>query len=69
MKKTDPDIDWSKTTWEGSRREKLRRWQKLSIRERLQAVEDMGEIAQRFKEMREQGKFQYPRRSDRPGRE
>jgi hypothetical protein len=28
MQKSDPlsDIDWSLTTWEGSRREQLRRW-------------------------------------------
>ena len=39
------DIDWNLTTWEGSRREQLRRWRMLSVRERLQAIEEMAELA------------------------
>ena len=53
MNNDDSNIDWSKTTWEGSRREQLRRWRKLTLRERLQAVEDMTDISQHFEEMRE----------------
>ncbi|MDA3934765.1 MAG: hypothetical protein PF630_10645 [Gammaproteobacteria bacterium] len=49
----DP-IDWSKTTWEGSRREQLRQWRKLTLRERLLAVEEMADISRRFREMRMQ---------------
>lgn len=45
-------IDWSKTTWEGSRREQLRAWCRLSLRERLLAVEEMAMLAKRFAEMR-----------------
>lgn len=51
------DIDWSLTTWEGSRRAQLRRSLKLTLRERLQALDDMTEIAERFRWMRENGKF------------
>ncbi len=52
----DDSIDWSKTTWEGSRREQLRRWRALSLRERLLAVEEMAELSQRLAAMREQRK-------------
>lgn len=51
------DIDWSLTTWEGSRRAQLRRWLSLTLRERLEAVEEMDELARHFEEMRRQGKF------------
>lgn len=41
-------IDWSLTTWEGSRREQLRRWAALSLEEILLAQEEMGELAGRL---------------------
>lgn len=53
----DRDIDWSLTTWEGSRRAQLRHWLSLTLRERLKAVEEMDELARHFEEMRRQGKF------------
>lgn len=56
------DFDWSVTTWEGARRENLRRWCALSLRERLQALEDMGDLVEHFRRMRESGRF-YPVRS------
>ena len=43
-------IDWSLTTWEGARREQLRRWAKLSLREILLAQEEMQELANQFRE-------------------
>ncbi len=45
--KTDA-IDWSLTTWEGSRREQLRRWAELSLEEIIQAQEEMRELSERF---------------------
>lgn len=39
MSATEPEtdaIDWSLTTWESSRREQLRRWADLSLREIIQ---------------------------------
>lgn len=56
MNESNSDIDWSKTTWEGSRREQLRRTCKLTLRERLLAVEDMVELSERLREMRLQRK-------------
>lgn len=47
-----PDEAWEQTTWEGNRRAQLRHALTLTLRERLQAVEDMAEVAQRFQEMR-----------------
>jgi len=38
-------IDWSLTTWEGSRREQLRRWSTLTFDEILRAQEEMAELA------------------------
>ena len=44
----DPElIDWSLTTWEGSRAEQLRRWRKMSFDEILAAQEAMAELVKR----------------------
>lgn len=42
-------IDWSLTTWEGSRREQLRRWAALPLESIVAAVEEMEEIGSAFK--------------------
>jgi hypothetical protein len=34
-------IDWGLTSWEGSRREQIRRWSKLTMDEILAAQEEM----------------------------
>lgn len=54
MTKNDPldSFDWSLTTWEGSRREQLRRWAQLTLEEIIQAQEEMAELNQRFAAMR-----------------
>ena len=38
-------IDWSLTTWEGSRRDQLRRWRQMTLRQRLEALEGIAEVA------------------------
>jgi hypothetical protein len=40
------DIDWSLTTWEGARREQLRRWSALPLEEILLALEEMQDLAE-----------------------
>jgi len=55
-----PDELWQKTTWEGARREYVRRALELTVRERLQALDEMIELAERFAEMRAQGKLRSP---------
>jgi hypothetical protein len=46
------DIDWSLTTWEGSRRAQLRHALALTLRERMEAMEGMADTARRLQEMR-----------------
>jgi len=48
MPPSDPEIDWSLTTWEGAEREQLRRWAQLSLEEILLAQEEMQELAKRL---------------------
>ena len=57
MSEIPDNIDWSLTSWEGSRRAQLRRWRALSLRQKLLALEDMTEIAEHFGRMREMGKL------------
>lgn len=52
MTESDKGIDWSKTTFEGSRREQLRRWQALSLRQRLEALDRLSEQAEQVKARR-----------------
>ena len=41
-------IDWRLTTWEGARREQLRRWSKLPLEQLNLAIEEMQESADRL---------------------
>lgn len=44
-----PDAaDWSVTTWEGNRRQQHRDFYALSFRQKLEMVEQMGEVAAYF---------------------
>lgn len=60
MSEIPDSIDWSLTSWEGSRRAQLRRWRTLSLRQKLLALEEMTEIAEHFGRMRETGKMRGP---------
>jgi hypothetical protein len=42
------DIDWSLTTWEGARREQMRRWSKMSLAEMILALEEMQVLAEKL---------------------
>ncbi len=57
MNEGEQDIDWSLTTWEGSRRAQLRQALKWTLRERLEAAEGLADLARRFQEIRAQGGF------------
>ena len=50
MPENDPldSFDWSLTTWEGSRREQLRRWAQLTLEEIVRAQEEMAELSERL---------------------
>ena len=43
---------WQAATLEGNQRAQLQRFLKFTLRERLQAVEDMAEVARRIEEIR-----------------
>jgi hypothetical protein len=60
MSQIPDDIDWSLTSWEGSRRAQLCRWRALSLRQKLLALEEMTEIAEHFGQMCETGKMRGP---------
>jgi hypothetical protein len=60
----EPDIDWALTTWEGSRRAQLRRALTLTVRERLEAMAGLADVARRFQEIRAQGGFKTVPRAD-----
>jgi len=59
MEESERDIDWSLTTWEGSRRAQLRRALTLTLRERLEAVEGLADVMRRLQEMRARGEFTH----------
>lgn len=54
------NIDWSVTTWEGSRRAQLRNWRTLTLRERLEALDRMAELAEAFAKARAEGRLRAP---------
>ena len=54
-KQQDP-IDWSLTTWEGARREQLRRWAKLPSEQIVAAQEEMAEISEVFAQSSPEGR-------------
>jgi len=40
------DFNWRMTTFEGARREQLRRWAQLPLEEMIRAIEEMQDITQ-----------------------
>jgi hypothetical protein len=40
--------DWKKTTWEGNRRAKIKRWAALTLDEILTAQEEMADLAEKI---------------------
>jgi hypothetical protein len=39
------NVDWSLTTWEGARREQLRRWSELPLERIILALEEMQRVS------------------------
>ncbi len=50
----DPSIDWSLTTWEGSRREQLRRWAELPLDQIILAIEEMEVLGEQLRPPKEE---------------
>ena len=54
----DPvDDAWKLCTWEGNRRSQIRYGMSLTLRQRMQAVEEMADLARHFEQLHKQGKF------------
>lgn len=49
MQEADRGVDWSVVTWEGNRRAQLARALSLTVRERLEAVEELCRLAELFR--------------------
>ena len=49
MSGTEDSREWESATWQGARRAQIREYLKLTIRERLEAVAAMGEVAARLR--------------------
>jgi hypothetical protein len=47
-RKPERGIDWSLTTWKGSRLQQHREFQALSFSRKLELIEEMGEMAAQF---------------------
>jgi hypothetical protein len=41
-------IDWSLTTWEGARREQMRRWRRMPLADMIRALEEMQILAEKL---------------------
>jgi len=52
-------IDWSLTTWDGSRREQIRRWSELTMDEILNAQEEMDDFGREMIERRRKQGLPY----------
>ena len=59
----ETEAGWETATWEGSRRARLRAALALSVRERLEALEALAELAQQLAEMPRSGPRIEPRKS------
>jgi hypothetical protein len=58
MAERDAGNDRERTAWEQHNLSQLRYFRSLSLRGKMQAIENLCRIAQRFKQMRESGAFQ-----------
>lgn len=43
--RSEKEFDWSLTTWEGSRREQMRRWAQLPLEDAIKALEEMEKVS------------------------
>ena len=60
-----PDgIDWSLTTWEGARREQMRRWGRMPLADMIRALEEMQVLAEKLVQSSAPGSTERAHRSD-----
>lgn len=51
MREEDQSIDWDKTSFDGSRREQLRRARAMTVRQRLEAMDELAALSDRMRTM------------------
>lgn len=51
MTEHDENVDWSKATFDGSRREQLRQARKMTVRQRLEAMDELVSLSERMRAM------------------
>ena len=61
---TDPDIDWSITTWEGNRLHQHREFYALPFRRKLEIIEGLCEVATAFSSRANQAPGELPTRDE-----
>ena len=57
-------IDWSLTTWEGARREQMRRWGRMSLADMIRALEEMQVLAEKLAQSSDPDSMERAPRSD-----
>ena len=65
--KNEPAIDWSLTTWKGSRRQQHREFLALSFARKLECVEEMADMAREFAKRQPSAAPQRDSSSSAPG--
>ncbi|HEY4257146.1 MAG TPA: hypothetical protein VGM66_08040 [Candidatus Udaeobacter sp.] len=55
----EANIDWSLTTWKGSRLQQHREFYRLPLRRKLEIIEGFGELARVFQEQRKRKNLPY----------
>jgi len=67
MSESERPIDWDKTTFDGSRREQLRRAQAMTVRQRLEAADQLAALSERMQAMPKKPGTRSPRLEFRVG--
>lgn len=57
-------IDWTLTTWEGARREQMRRWGRMPLADMIRALEEMQVLAEKLEPSSVSGSLERIPRSD-----
>jgi hypothetical protein len=57
-------IDWSLTTWEGARREQMRRWRRMPLADMIRVLEEMQVLAEKLVQSSDPGSMERTPRSD-----
>jgi hypothetical protein len=55
----EANIDWSLTTWKGSRLQQHREFYRLPLRRKLEIIEGFGELTRVFQEQRKRKSLPY----------